>query len=109
MNSTDKRFDIYKIISRSAQGKSSTSEMLDRAGLQIIPALQREVPRLKRREPLFYRRAKESGIILKLMAAHETGVGVEGYIKEFRISGNDRITANPAHTCTKVGECRFYV
>jgi hypothetical protein len=107
-NSADRRFDIDKLIYASARSQFSLPEMLDRAGLQIVPALQREIPRLKRQEPSFYSRAKESGVILKLLAARETGVGVGGYIKEFHISDDDKVSATPAHTCSKPGECRFY-
>jgi hypothetical protein len=107
-NSTDGRFDIYNIISRSVQGQGSTSDVLDRAGLQIGPALQREIPRLKREAPSFYRRAKDSGVILKLAAAHPTGIGVEGYVKEFAIGSDDRISAGPAHSCGDLDVCRFY-
>lgn len=107
-SSADKRFDIDKLISDSAHGQLSTPEMLDHAGLRIAPALQREIPRLKREEPSFYNRAKATGTLLELIAARETGVGVEGYIKEFHISNDDKVSTPPARTCTRPGECRFY-
>jgi hypothetical protein len=108
INSTDGRFDIDNIISRVAKRQRSTSDVLDQAGLQIVPALQREIPSLKRKAPSFYGRAKDSGIILKLAAAHATAIGVEGYVKEFTIGGDDRISARPAQSCGDLGVCRIY-
>jgi hypothetical protein len=97
-------FNVGKFISAARKNHPHPREMLDELGTRIIPSLQRELKAVKTGYPWFYQRILNSGVILTVMAAIPTGIGVEAYAKEFRIADN-KITTLPAQTCSQIDGC----
>jgi len=100
-------FGVRKFIDQSAAKTSHVQDMLDSAGVRLLPSLQKEIPLIKRGMPWFYQRILNGGFILQIMAARETGVGLEAYVKEFRVV-NDKVGTAPSRTCSQLQGCIFH-
>ena len=102
------RFDLAKTIARVSRKHTHAEELLNIAGDEVLPVLQRSLPLVKKDIPWFYQRAIRDGYILSLLAVEDSGgIGVRVYAKDFPLSG-DTITQKPAHQCSRPYECILY-
>jgi hypothetical protein len=94
------RFNVDNFFEKTlALTGRNTGAILDAIGDVITPALQKELPIVKMKDPSFYKDASgANGTILMLFAAQKTKNGIEGFVKVFSLS-DDRVIQQASRTC----------